>query len=91
MESSFLSCSLLLAGLVFAAYLESTSCQLKTLYFSFITAHSESYTALGAVPAVDLALEHINSDPRLLLGYNLSYATDVGNSMVNAELIKLAS
>ena len=85
MESFAASCSLIFAGLICAAYLELASCQLnKNLYFSFITAHSKQYTALGAVPAVNLALERINSDPTILPGYNLSYAGDVGNSLVSS-------
>ncbi len=79
---------LILAGLLCSPHL--VLCQTPTtkpLYIAFITAHSEQYTALGAVPAVDLALERINSDPTLLPGYNLSYASDVGNSLVSAKLL----
>lgn len=55
----------------------------KTLFFSFITAaNSNQYNATGAIPAVDLALDRINSDPGILKGYKLNYTTDVGNSMV---------
>ena len=81
--------SLLFAVLTYAARLEVGSCQSpKTqLYFSFITAHSQQYTALGAVPAIELALQRINNDSTILPGYNLSYTNDVGNSLVS----KLAS
>ena len=76
-----LSRSLLLIGVI--ACFEIASSQPKTLYFSFITAHSDQYTALGAIPAVDLALQRINSDSTILPGYMLNYTTDVGNSMVS--------
>ena len=75
--------SLLFIGLI--ACLELASGQPKTLYFSFVTAHSDQYTALGAIPAVDLALQRINSDSTILPGYLLNYTTDVGNSMVSCS------
>ena len=76
--------SLILCLICAAACVELARCQTKNLYFSFTTAHSPGrYSALGAVPAVDLALQRINDDPDILPGYNLSYAMDVGNSLVN--------
>jgi len=79
---------LLVSSLVCAVRLDLGSCESSNktqLYFSFITAHSEQYTALGAVPAIDLALQRINNDSTILPGYNLSYTNDVGNSLVSCS------
>lgn len=44
------------------------------LIFSFITSFGRfGFNASGVVPAVDIALEHINSHPDLLAGYKLGY------------------
>ena len=45
-----------------------------TLHFSFITSFGRlGFNASGVVPAVDLALEQINSRSDLLAGYELRY------------------
>lgn len=47
----------------------------EQLYFSFITALSGGSTSSGGIPIIDLALEQINNDSRLLPDYELQYTT----------------
>ena len=82
--------SALFTCLLYAVCTELANCQSsKNLYFSFTTAHSTGYSALGAVPAIDLALQRINDEPSILPGYNLSYAMNVGNSLVSFASLTL--
>jgi hypothetical protein len=47
----------------------------KELYFSFITALSGDSKSDGGIPVIDLALQEINSDDRILTNYTLNYTT----------------
>ncbi len=51
------------------------------LYFSFITALTGSPQSSGGIPVIDLALNQINNDSRLLPNYTLKY-TEVLDSKV---------
>ena len=47
----------------------------KELYFSFITALSGDSKSGGGIPVIDLALQEINNDDRILTNYSLNYTT----------------
>ena len=47
----------------------------KELYFSFITALSGDTESDGGIPVIDLALQEINNDDRILTNYSLNYTT----------------
>ena len=52
------------------------------LTFMLITSYGQyGFNSSGALPAADMALEDINSDPDILVGYNLIY-DKVRDSMV---------
>ena len=53
------------------------------LYFSYITTKTGDYVGAGAIPAVDLALEQINSNSSILPNYILKY-TDILDSNVSS-------
>ena len=60
------------------------------LYVSMITSFGEfGFNASGVIPAIDLALEHINARPDLLPGYELGYLTlqDSGVRYVNMQTL----
>ena len=55
------------------------------LTFMMITSFGQhGVNSSGAIPAVDMALEDINSDPDILPGYNLMY-DEVRDSMVSLQ------
>ena len=65
----------------FAVTVVSGQDALKPVYFSFIVSNGEyGYRSSGAVPAIDIALEAVES-LQLLPGYNLTYEA-VRNSKV---------
>ena len=46
-----------------------------SLNFSYITTRTGSFVSSGGIPAVDLALEQINSRTDILPNYTLNYTT----------------
>lgn len=57
----------------------------KTIYFGHITSFGEhGFNSSGAVPAVELAVEHINNNSHILAGYTLA-STPVMNSGVSCR------
>lgn len=55
------------------------------LVFSFITSFGGSgFNSSGIIPAVDLALEHVNARPDLLAGYKFLYLS-VQDSEVSSD------
>ena len=61
--------------LFISAIIAATAEAEKTLYFSLIVSFGENngYNSSVAIPAVNIALEHVNSHPNLLPGYRLEY------------------
>lgn len=60
----------------------------KTLTFSLIVSFGEDgFNSSGAIPAINIALEHINDNEDVLENYTLGYT--LGNSKVNAPLVCL--
>ena len=56
------------------------------LTFMLVTSYGQyGFNSSGAVPAADMALEDINRDPDILMGYNLMY-DKVRDSMVHHNL-----
>ena len=54
--------------------LGSGKCSQPNLTLMFITSFGQSgFNSSGAIPAADMALEDINSNPSILPGYNLVY------------------
>ena len=77
---------LLLASVLFIMW-NSAASQLHNLTFMLITSYGQyGYNSSGALPAADMALEDINSDPDILPGYNLMY-DKVRDSMVSLQII----
>ena len=55
----------------------------KIIYFGHITSYGESgFNSSGAVPAVELAVEHVNNNTSILAGYKL-VSTPVMDSEVS--------
>ena len=79
---------LLFVCVIFTLSGASVASQAHTnLTFMMIASYGQhGFNSSGALPAVDMALEDINSDPDILPGYNLMY-DKVRDSMVS----KLAS
>ena len=59
---------------------------LKPIYFAFMTAFSGSFVSSGTIPAVNLAIERVNSNMTLLQGYRLNYTT-VYDTQVSQSLV----
>ena len=58
----------------------------RRIYFGHITSFGDSgYNSSGAVPAVELAVEHINNNPSILPGYKL-VSTPVQDSGVSFQI-----
>ena len=55
----------------------------KELYFSFITALSGDSKSDGGIPVIDLALQEINKDNRILTTYTLNYTTILDSKVHN--------
>ena len=78
--------------LLFACVLSSLSglavaSQPQNLTFMMVASFGQyGFNSSGALPAVDMALEDINSDPDILSGYNLMY-DKVRDSMVSLQII----
>jgi hypothetical protein len=69
---------------VFALRAVAVASQAHTLTFMMIVSYGQhGFNSSGALPAVDMALEDINSDPDVLSGYNLMY-DKVRDSMVSS-------
>lgn len=51
------------------------------LYFALMMSFGGAYTTVGAVPAVQIALDYINSHPSILPEYTLHYT--LTDSLVN--------
>ena len=75
---------LLFVCVIFALRGASIAPQTHTnLTFMMIASYGQyGFNSSGALPAVDMALEDINSDPDILSGYNLMY-DKVRDSMVS--------
>ena len=43
------------------------------LYFALVLSSGGQYTSIGALPAVQVALDYVNSQPDILPGYSLHY------------------
>ena len=43
------------------------------LYFALMLSFGGDYTTIGALPAVQIALDYINREPSILPGYSLHY------------------
>ena len=72
----------LLLGCVLFMMWDSAVSQPHNLTFMLIISYGKyGYNSSGALPAADMALEDINSDPDILTGYNLMY-DKVRDSMV---------
>lgn len=55
-------------------YPEVDESDLRTpLYFALMLSFGGDYTTIGALPAVQIALDYINSEPSILPGYSLHY------------------
>ena len=66
--------SLFLSIFCLSLAVESLAVANKNLTIMFITSFGQfGFNSSGAVPAADMALEDINSDPDILPGYNLVY------------------
>ena len=66
---------------------DSAISQPHNLTFMLIISYGQyGYNSSGALPAADMALEDINSDPDILTGYNLMY-DKVRDSMVRQQTI----
>ena len=66
---------------------DSAVSQPHDLTFMLIISYGQyGYNSSGALPAADMALEDINSDPDILTGYNLMY-DKVRDSMVRQQTI----
>ena len=73
---------LLLTCVISAGHAAST----HNLTFMMIASYGQyGFNSSGALPAADMALEDINSDPDILTGYNLMY-DKVRDSMVGPTL-----
>ena len=60
----------------------------RTIYFGHITSFGKSgYNSSGAIPAVDLAVQHINNNTSALPGYKLM-STPVMDSGVSYIIIR---
>ena len=74
---------LLLGICVISTLWGSAASQPHNLTFILIISYGQyGYNISGALPAADMALEDINSDPDILSGYNLMY-DKVRDSMVS--------
>ncbi len=67
--------ALSLTSLLVVTVAGSVSENRKELYFSFITALSGDSKSDGGIPVIDLALQEINNDDRILTNYTLNYTT----------------
>ena len=77
----------LLVGCVLSMMWDSAISQPHNLTFMLIISYGQyGYNSSGALPAADMALEDINSDPNVLTGYNLMY-DKVRDSMVRQQTI----
>ena len=79
----------MVAPLLFACVISalgiSVASQPHKLTFMLITSYGQyGVNSSGALPAIDMALEDINSDPDILPGYNLMY-DEVRDSMVSLQ------
>ena len=73
----------LLLVCVLSVMWDPAASQPHNLTFMLITSYGQyGYNSSGALPAADMALEDINSDPDILSGYNLMY-DKVRDSMVH--------
>ena len=55
----------------------------KELYFSFITALNGDSKSDGGIPVIDLALQEINNDDRILTNYSLNTLTILWNPLTS--------
>ena len=75
----------LLFACVISALGVSVASQPHNLTFMMIASYGQyGFNSSGSLPAIDMALEDINSDPDILLGYNLMY-DKVRDSMVSSH------
>jgi hypothetical protein len=73
---------------VFALRAVAVASQAHNLTFMMIVSYGQhGFNSSGALPAVDMALEDINSDPDVLSGHNLMY-DKVRDSMVSIYSVK---
>ena len=77
----------LLVGCVLSMMWDSAISQPHNLIFMLIISYGQyGYNSSGALPAADMALEDISSDPNILTEYNLMY-DKVRDSMVRQQTI----
>lgn len=75
--------TLLLFACMISALWDPAASQPHNLTFMMIASFGQhGFNSSGALPAVNMALEDINSDPDILPGYNLMY-DKVRDSMVS--------
>ena len=80
------NCHLLL--LVLGAVIVGYACAERSIYFSLMVSTAPGLNTAVVAPAVELALEEINSDPSILPGYKLRY-TRVADTKVSANCCSL--
>ena len=59
------------------------------LYFTLMLSFGGDYTSIGALPAVQIALDYINNEPSILPGYTLHYT--LADSQVHYVEVSLDS
>ena len=57
------------------------------LYFALMLSFGGDYTSIGALPAVQIALDYINNEPSILPGYSLHYT--LTDSQVCRTIVEL--
>ena len=57
------------------------------LYFALVLSSGGEYTSIDALPAVQVALDYINSQPDILPGYSLHYTLADSQVMHSAPLV----